>query len=282
MSFTSAPRTRESALLTAESGSFALSIALIAAFFIPLLLFCAGCRPSPPANGVDEQITVAAAANLNDAFRELGKAFTSKTGVRVVFSFGATANIATQIEHGAPFDVFAAADVEHVDALVTKGLIVRETRAVFARGHLVLWAPPRNPIELNGLDDVARPEVRLVAIAQPEIAPYGRAAVEALHSANLWDAVQSKIVYAQNVAEVRQYAVSGNADLAFLPQSLIPPGEGSSLEVDPSLYSPIDQAIGVVSGSDKQEPARRFVEFVTSAGGKLTLERYGYGRPGSK
>lgn len=225
------------------------------------------------------EINIAAAANLTDAFNELGQKFTERTGMRVVYNFGATADLAKQIENGAPFDVFAAADVSHVEKLQSENLIVAETRANYARGRLVLWRPANGKAQLGAMEDLAGAQVTKIAIAKPEVAPYGQAAVEALRASNLWEKVEPKIVYAQNVAQAKQFASSGNAEAAFLPRSLVKAGEGQSIEVDARLHQPIDQAVAVVRASAKQEAARRFVEFVLSTQGQDILARYGYEKP---
>jgi molybdate transport system substrate-binding protein len=229
--------------------------------------------------GAASEINVAAAANLTDAFNELGQKFTGRTGVRVVYSFGATTDLARQIENGAPFDAFAAADVSHVDGLVAKNLLVADTRAVYARGRLVLWRPADGKAQLNSLEDLAGAQVTKIAVAKPELAPYGQAAVEALRASNLWERVEPKIVYAENVAQTKQFASSGNADAAFIPRSLVKAGEGQSIDVDARLHQPIDQAIAVARASSKQDAARKFVAFVLSAEGQALLERYGYEKP---
>lgn len=244
---------------------------------IAIGLTAAGCS-TKDGKGTDE-ITVAAAANLTDTFEEMGRQFTAQTGARVTYSFGATADLAKQIENGGPFDVYAAADLEHVDELVRKGFVAAETRAIYARGRLVLWVPAQGRGDLSRVEDVARQDVKIVAIAKPEVAPYGRAAVESLRSLGIWPAVEPKVVYAQNVAQVKQYAASGNADVAFLPRALVKTGEGRCVEVEERLHRPIDQALGVVRASAKQEQAKRFVEFVLGADGQAILERFGYVKP---
>lgn len=236
-------------------------------------------RTTDRQTGTGAELNVAAAANLTDAFDELGRNFTERTGVRVKFIYGATADLAKQIENGAPYDAFAAADVSHVDGLMTKNLIVAETRAVYARGRLVLWRPDGGKAQLSALEDLAGAQVSKIAVASPEVAPYGRAAVEALRASNLWERVAAKIVYAQNVAQAKQFAASGNADAAFVPRSLVKAGEGQSIEVDARLHQPIDQAVAVVNASTKQGAARKFVAFVLSDEGQTLLARYGYERP---
>lgn len=236
-----------------------------------------GCRAAREAEG--EEIVVAAAANLTDAFGEVGRRFTARTGVRVVYSFGATADLARQIENGAPFDVFAAADVKHVDALAAAGLLAAETRAVYARGRLVLWLP-RADSAVARVEDLSKPEVTRVAVAKPDVAPYGQAAVEAMRALGLWPRVEPKVVYAQNVSQARQFAATGNADAAFLPRSLVAAGAGKVIEIEGTLHRPLDQAAGVVRASGKQEAARRFVEFLSGAEGREALKGFGYEVPG--
>lgn len=228
-----------------------------------------------------EELVVAAASNLTEAFGEVGRRFTERTGVRVVNSFGATADLARQIENGAPFDVFAAADAEHVEALAAKGLIAEGARAVYARGRLVLWLP-RAGGPAGRVEDLAGAGVTKVAVAKPDLAPYGRAAVEALGALNLWGRVEPKVVYAQSVAQAKQFAATGNADAAFLPRSLVKDGEGGFVEIDGSLHRPIDQAVGVVRASPRQEAARRFVEFLLGGEGRAVLKSYGYSEPGGR
>ncbi len=234
---------------------------------ICIALALSGCYSRAPTNQQDghQELVVAAAANLTDAFAEIGSRFTSKTGIRVVFSFGATAELAKQIENGAPFDVFAAADTEHVDALDRAGLLTPGTRALYARGRLVLWLP----------------QFDRIAIAKPDVAPYGQAAVDSLKKLGIWNEIEPRVVYAQNVSQAKQYTATGNAEVAFIPLALVKPGEGTYVEVNESLHRPIDQALGVIQSSAKQEAARQFVSFVLSQEGQQLLKEKGYSIPGS-
>ena len=239
-----------------------------------------GCatRVGKPAADNDSAIVVAAAANLSRAFEELGRKFTARAGVRVTFSFGATGELAQQIENGAPFDVFASADVRHLDKLLRNGLIRNGSRALYARGRLVLWTPPASRLRLEQVEDLTAARVSKIALAKPDIAPYGEAAVEALRALNIWTEVERKIVYAQNVAQARQFASTGNADAAFIPRSLLREGEGSFIEINERLHRPIEQAMGIVSASKRQQAAERFTAFVLSEEGQSLLENFGYGR----
>lgn len=259
----------------ARAPGFLLTIALLS------LLMCAGCagrggRAEPEAS---PEINVAAAANLSDAFAELGQQFTAQTGIRVVYNFGSTAELAKQIENGAPFDIFASADVEHVEQLGRASLLLPGTERLYARGRLVLWIPPGSRVTLSRVEDLGRQEVERIAIAKPDVAPYGRAAVEALRALNLWTSIEPRVIYGQNVTQARQYAATGNADAAFIPRSLVRAGEGRAIEIDEHLYQPIDQSIAILKTSARQEAARRFLIFVLSPEGQSLLERYGYEKP---
>jgi molybdate transport system substrate-binding protein len=249
-----------------------------AACLLCILVLCGLCGCGAGRAGGDDEIVVAAAANLSDAFGEVGRRFTARTGVRVVFSFGATADLARQVEQGAPFDVFAAADLRHPEALAAKGLLAEETRAVYARGRLVLWLP-RAEAPVARVEDLPGGSVTTVAVAKPDLAPYGEAAVEALRALGVWAAVEPKVVYAQSVAQAKQFAATGNADAAFLPRSLVREGEGRFIEIDANLHRPIDQAVAVVRASKKQAPARQFVEFLLSEEGRAVLKSFGYAEP---
>jgi molybdate transport system substrate-binding protein len=237
------------------------------------------CSRKPSGEQNTREINVAAAANLTDAFEELGRQFTSQTGIRVVYSFGSTADLTRQIENGGPFDVFAAADIEHVDELNSKGFVIPDTRVLYARGRLVVWIPSSTHATINRIEDISGPDVRTIAIAKPDLAPYGKASVEALRALNIWSQVTPKVVYGSNVSQTKQYASSGNADVAFIPLSLVKPNEGRYIEVDETLHQPIDQALAIVKASSKQEAARRFTAYIVSTDGQAVLKKYGYSKP---
>ncbi|PYT23426.1 MAG: molybdate ABC transporter substrate-binding protein [Acidobacteria bacterium] len=237
-----------------------------------LMTMACGSRATPPAR---EEINVATAANLTRVFAELGQVFEHETGIHLVTSFGATTQLAQQIAHGAPYDVFAAADNEHVDQLARKGLIFEDTRAIYARGKLVLWVPDsRTPV--GRLEDLARANVTHIAVANPQLAPYGRAAVETLHALHLWEAVEPRIVFAQNISMATQYAATGNADTAFTALALVYDRAGRKIEVPAHLHAPIDQAIAVLRSSSKPEQARKFVAFIAGPQARGFFKKYGY------
>jgi molybdate transport system substrate-binding protein len=245
---------------------------------VVLLITTVSCR-SKTATTESPSITIAAASNLTDTFEELGPGFTSATGVRVVVSFGATADLAKQIEHGAPFDVFLAADAEHVEQLDSKGLLAPDSRKNYARGRLVMWLPASSKLAAQRIEDITGKEFERIAIAKPDVAPYGRAAEETLRALGIWDEIKTKVVYSQTVSQAKQYAATGNAEIAFIPLALVKPGEGRYIQVGAELHRPIDQAIGIVKESGKQDSARRFVEFLMSTEGQQLLAKHGYDPP---
>jgi molybdate transport system substrate-binding protein len=222
------------------------------------LAMLAGC-------GSPRRLTVAAASNLTEVFDEIGRGFTAETGIEIVFSYGSTAALARQVEEGAPLDVFAAADSEHVNALVRSGKVA--AAAVYARGQVALWAPGGG---VQGIRDLSR--LKFVAISQPELAPYGQAAVDALKEAGVWDAVQPKLVYANSVSQAKQLAATGNADAAFTAYSLVYREAGSVVRIEKSL----EQSLGVVVASARIEEARRFAAYVLGPQGRAALIQHGY------
>ena len=222
---------------------------------------------------------VAAAANLTQAFERVGARFESETGIHVALSFASTAQITQQAENGAPFDVIAAADTEHIEALERKGLLVPGSRAIYAQGVLALWIPPGSAAQVHSIADLTSDKVKVIALAKPKLAPYGAAAVAALKKAGLWDRVQSKVVYAENINMARQYGASGNADAVLTAYALVLNDKGAVMQVDAQLYPPIEQALGVLASSRKQSEARRFVEYVLRGNGRAVLAEFGYRQP---
>src|ERR1035438_589365 len=148
------------------------------------------------------EVHIAAAANLHEALDEIARSFEARTGIHVVSTIGPTAQLAQQVENGAPVDVFLAADTQHVDQLIGKSVADPQSRAVYARGRLVLWAPQRP--DITGLRDLASPHVNQVGCARPELAPYGAAAIQALKHEGLWQAVEPKLVYGQSISAAKQ------------------------------------------------------------------------------
>jgi molybdate transport system substrate-binding protein len=222
-------------------------------------------------------VSVAAAADLSVAFEELGKIFEARSGQKVVLSFGASGALAKQLGQGAPFDVFAAASSSFVDEAVEAGACDASTKALYARGYLVVWTRANAP-QIGTLDDLRGEAVKRISIANPEHAPYGKAAREALTRAGVWSAVESKIVQAENVRQALQFAETGNTDVAIVALSLVSTkNEGQKLAIDPALHAPIDQTLVVCRHGKNAEGGRAFAALVESPEGQKLLRRYGFG-----
>jgi len=234
-------------------------------------------HPSPHT----EPVRVAAAADLLFAFREVGAGFERTTGRRVDFSFGSTGLLERQIVEGAPFDVFAAADVAYADDAVEAGACLGDTKALYATGRIVLFASKGEAFIPRGLPDLAEARIRRVAIANPDHAPYGRAAKQAIIRAGVWDRVQPKLVYADNVHQAVQFAASGNVDAAIVALSLALAADGEWTPVPEELHDRIDQALVVCArGKAGAAAGHRFVTYLESAEGRAIMRKYGFLAPG--
>lgn len=246
-----------------------------------LLALLAACAPAVQSSDTVTLI-VSAAADLTPAFQELGAQFTQETGINLAFNFGSTGQLAQQIEQGAPVDVFAAANRAFVDDLRAAGLVLPDTVALYARGRLTLWTRADSPLKFETIQDVAQDGVQRIAIANPEHAPYGVAAREALQTAGLWQAVQPRLILGENVAQTLQYAATGNVDVALVALSLsIAAGdEGRWALLPETLHNPIDQALAVVSRTAHPDAARQFAAYVNSPAGRAVMRRYGFVLPG--
>lgn len=265
-----------------------------AALALALLASLAACkdRSAGPGSGdgdgsgdgarKGEPLRVAAAADLALAFKDVGAAFEKESGKHVDFSFGSTGLLAKQISEGAPFDVFAAANLSFVDDVVNAGACLGDTKALYARGQIVLWS--RDPQHLpKSIEDLKDPKYAKIAIANPEHAPYGRAAREAMTKAGVWETVQGRMVYGENVQQTLMFARSGNADLTIVALSLAATSPGNYVPIDPSLHAPLDQALVVCKGGSKglkANEARSFIAFVGSAPGRAIMRKYGFLLPG--
>jgi molybdate transport system substrate-binding protein len=236
-----------------------------------IVAFCAsgGQRDNSP-------ITIAAAANLVEVAQAIGSEFEAQTKIHPVFSFGSTAVLTTQIENSAPFDVFLAADAEHIDKLDQEGLLVKGSSAVYAVGVLALWIPPNSSARISKIADLNSSDVHVIALAHPKLAPYGAAAVETLQHAGIWDQVQAKVVYAENISMAKQYGSSKNADAVFTAYSLVLKEAGKVIPVDEALHQPIVQKLGVIARTQHREAAQAFTQFVLHGPGRAVLARFGY------
>lgn len=238
----------------------------------------AGSAPASSSAG-DGELLIAAAANVQFAFEEIGLRFQQETGRDVTFSFGSSGNLASQIENGAPFDVFAAANVAYVDQLRDHGLIVPDTLRLYAQGRVALVVNRASGAEATSPEDLLAPSISRIAIANPQHAPYGLAAEQVLQRAGIWSAVQPKIVYGENVRQALQFVQTGDAPAGLVALSIADVPEVAATVVDPSLHEPLNQALAVIRGTAHEQAARQFVDFVMTTEGQSILKKYGYAEP---
>jgi len=230
-------------------------------------------------------IAVAAAANLKAAAEELEKGFEAEQpGAEVTLTLGASGTFFAQLQNGAPFDLFLSADREYPAKVIAAKLGSAADEKVYAFGKLAAWLPPGSTLDLEkrGLAALTEPAVKRIAMANPAVAPFGRATEAALKAAGVYDAVKEKLVLGTSVGQAAQFATTGAADVAFLPQSLTYGKELSSgkvVLVPEALYPRIEQSGIVLSASREPALARAFLAFVTGAKGRAILARYGYGLP---
>lgn len=228
--------------------------------FLAALLLLAGCQKA------EAPLRVAAASDLSLVLGELARTYEARTGARAAVTFGSSGLLARQLAEGAPFDVFIAADEGFVDDAVRAGACDAATKQRYARGRLVLWSA-------GGLTLDTLPASGRVALANPEHAPYGRAAKEALQARGLWAPLQPRLVFAENVRQALQFAQTGNADAAFVARALVPPGEGAL--VDAALHAPLDQwLVRCHRGGSPRAPG--FVAFLRQPDSLEALRRAGF------
>lgn len=239
-----------------------------------MALFGCGTAPTDRAS----TIRVAAGSDLQKVLPELVAIYRNLSGAEVVLTFGASGQLAEQIKAGAPFDLFLSANQKYVGDLAALGHLRRESIATYAIGSLVLAIHEGAPA-LNGIGDLTRPDIRKVAIANPEFAPYGVAARQALQAAGVWDALQGKLVLGESGRQAFQYVQTGNAEAGLVSKAT---GEGAGLritEIDPRLYEPIVQDLAIVNGSRNLKLAEGFRTFMLGETARNVLASHGFRLP---
>lgn len=239
-------------------------------------LFEWACRPT---TNQPSELTVAAASDLTEAFAELERDFETNNKTKVVFVFGSTGMLTRQIENGAPMDLFAAADIDYVNQLEQKNLIIPGTKSVYARGRITMWTTTESALKIETISDLTRPEVRRIAIANPDHAPYGLAAQQALQKADIWDEVKPKLVYGDNIRQTLQYAETGNVDVSIVALSLSLRSKGRWTLIPGELHEPINQGLAVIKTTKNEAAARAFASFITAPRGREILGKYGFEAP---
>jgi len=256
-----------------------VAMAVVAALLGTPVAAADAASPSPA------RLTIAAAANLKAAAEELKLAFEAgQPGVEVALTLGASGTFFAQLQNGAPFDLFLSADREYPAKLVAAGLARQADERVYAIGKLAAWLPPGSTLDLEvkGLAAIAAPGVRRIAMANPAVAPFGRATEAALRASGIYEAVRERLVLGTSVAQAAQFATTGAADVAFLPYALTLGKElagGRAYLVPEALHPRIEQSGVVLSGAPEAGLARRFLAFLTGEPGRAILAKHGYGLP---
>lgn len=245
-----------------------------------VIFLVAGCKSlDSERNPQAQEILVSAAVSLKEAFAEISRSYEAKNGIRVVFIFGGSGELARQIEFGAPADVFASAGEREMDQLAAKGVVELQSRADFAENTLVLIVPAATDSPAASLSDLAQPKFKMIAIGNPQTVPAGHYAEEALKNNRLSDVVGRRLIMAENVRQVLEYVASGEVDagLVYSTDLSVAGGRVKVLAVVPQgTYGPIRYPIAIVKDSAHHDAARKFLEMVLGSDGQLVLQKHGF------
>jgi len=236
---------------------------------------------------VAEEITIAAASDLNFAFKELVAEYEKSTGNHVKLTLGSSGNFFAQIQNGAPFDLYFSADIAYPRKLEEAGLTVPGSLYQYAVGRIVLWTGNGSHLDFSkGLQILSETTIRKIAIANPKHAPYGRAAVAAMEYAQVYDQIKDKLVLGENISQAAQFVESGAADVGIIALSLAfaPPMQaaGHYWEIPADAYPPIEQGAVLIMSGKNQERAKDFLSFIQGAEGQAMMKRYGFVAPSSR
>ncbi len=244
-----------------------------------LFLFCL-CSLLLRATASAQTLHIAAAADLQYVLPDLSAQYEKQTGAKLAITYGSSGNFFAQIQNGAPFDLFFSADLDYPKKLIQAGFANSDSLQTYAAGRLALWLPPDSPLDpAAGLKVLLDPRIQKIAIANPEHAPYGRAAVAALRNAGLYDQLKPKLVYGENISQAAQFAQSGSAQAGLIALSLaLSPAmkTGKRWNVPPDRYPSIEQAVVILKSSPNKQAAVSFLTFLKSPPARATFERYGY------
>ena len=231
----------------------------------------------PPATALAETALIAVAANFAKPAERLIQGFAAESGHQIEISTGSTGNLAAQIRNGAPFTLFLSADERRPAELEAEGLAVAGSRFTYAVGRLVLWGPDPRWVLIDPATSLKDPELKRLAMANPELAPYGRAAEEVLTALGLWETVQPKLVRGEDIAQTYQFVASGNAELGFVALSQVLDQSGSRWEVPQDLYTPIRQQAELLRSGEGNPAATAFLDYLRSKPAREIIRAAGYG-----
>src|SRR6202795_2840705 len=240
------------------------------ALLLPLVMVLPMARASRA-----HEIRVAAAADLEFAMKDVAAQFEKQTGTKVNVTYGSSGNFFSQLQNGAPFDLFFSADIDYPQKLEAAGLAEPGTLYEYAVGRIAMWVPADAKVDVarQGWKALLDSSVQKIAIANPEHAPYGRAAVTALQKAGIYEQVKPKLVYGENISQAAQFVQSGNAQAGIVAMSLaVSPGmkDGKRWEIPADMHPPIEQAAIILKNAANKNGARALLEFVKSEPGRST------------
>ncbi len=237
-----------------------------------------------PAAGGATEIKVAAASDLTFAFKDVVAGFEKQTGNKVRLTYGSSGNFFSQIQNGAPFDLFFSADVSFPQKLEAAGLTEPGSLYEYAKGEIVIWVPNASKLNLSkGLTILLDPSIRKIAIANPLHAPYGAAAVAAMKHVGIYDQVKGKVVQGENISQAAQFVHSGNAEVGIVALSLaLAPAmksDGRYMVIPPEDYPPLIQAAVILKSSREKEVANEFLKFLKAPKTVALMQQYGFAVP---
>jgi molybdate transport system substrate-binding protein len=243
-------------------------VAVVAVCFVSQLCFA-------------QEITVAAAADLQFAMQDVGTRFQKETGKTVKLIYGSSGNFFQQIQNGAPFDMFFSANLDYPKKLEAAGLTEPGSYTPYAKGKIVIWVRNESKLDLSsGMKVLLDPSVKKIAVANPQHAPYGQAAVAAMQTEKIYERVKGKFVLGENISQTASFVVSGSAEAGIVALSLaLSPNmkdKGRYAEIPADEYPPIEQACVILASSKNKEAARQFLLFVRTAAMADVLRSYGF------
>jgi molybdate transport system substrate-binding protein len=250
-----------------------------------LVVLCCSCSVALwGAEDAAQQITIAAAADLQFVLQDVAARFQKETGKTVKLSFGSSGNFFQQLQNGAPFDMFFSANLDYPKKLEAAGLTESGTFYQYASGKIVIWVLKNSKLDLSsGLRSLVNPSIRKIAIANPEHAPYGQAAVAAMKDEKVYDEVADRLVLGENISQTASFVVSGAADAGIVALSLaLSPNmknKGRYIEIPAGEYPTIQQACVVLKSSRQKDTAGAFLNFIKTPAVTELFRTYGFDVP---
>lgn len=238
-----------------------------------------------PAAASGDELTIAAASDLNFAFKKIVSDFEASTGTHVRLSLGSSGNFFSQIQHGAPYDLYFSADIRYPQKLEQTGHAVPGSLYKYAVGRIVVWTPKSIPVSVEklGMDALLAPSIKKIAIANPKHAPYGRAAIASMEHFKIYDRVKDKLVLGENISQAAQFVESGAADIGIVALSLaLAPAmkeAGQYWEIPAAAHPALEQGAVIVAGTKHQQAAKAFLDFLKGPEGRQVMASYGFVSP---